>query len=82
MLSEYTDDLNSLFEENKESVYFRSKEDLLEKVRFYLNNPELRANIAGAGYERLLKDGHEVSDRAKEIMRVYNIVKNEKNIDS
>jgi predicted phosphodiesterase len=82
MLSKYTDDLNRLFEENNEAVYFRSKDDLLEKVRFYLNNPELRANIAKAGYERLLKDGHEVSDRVKEIMRIYNIVKNEKNIDS
>jgi spore maturation protein CgeB len=82
MLSTYTDDLNSLFEENKEAVYFRSKEDLLKKVKFYLSNPELRSNIAKAGYDRLLKDGHEVSDRVKEIIRVYNIVKNEKNINS
>jgi spore maturation protein CgeB len=82
MLSEYTKDLDLLFKEDKESVYFRSKEELLEKVIFYLNNSEARLKIAEAGYNRLLKDGHEVFDRVKEIMRVYNIVKNEKNINS
>ncbi len=78
MLSEYSEDLNNMFEEEKEAAYFRSKEELLEKVKFYLANPEIRKNIAEAGYQRLLKDGHEVSDRVKEIIRVYNQIKNEK----
>ncbi|MEI7451744.1 MAG: glycosyltransferase [Candidatus Falkowbacteria bacterium] len=82
MLSVYSDDLNGLFTENKEAVYFRSKDDLLNKVRFYLANPELRKNIAQAGYQRLMVDGHEVDDRVKEIIRVYNRIKNEKNINT
>lgn len=82
MISEYTKDLSSLFEENKEAVYFRSKEELLEKVKYYLNNPNVRNTISKAGYDRLLKDGHEVSHRTKEIIRIYNKFINEKNINS
>ena len=72
MLATFTDDLNSLFQENKEAAYFHSKEDLLKKIRFYLDNPDIRNNIAEAGYQRLLKDGHEVTDRVKEIIKVFN----------
>lgn len=71
MLCEYTDDMNSMFEEGKEAEYFRNKEELVQKVRYYLSHDEEREKIAEAGYQRLLKDGHEVNDRVKEIARVY-----------
>lgn len=75
MLSEYTEDLNSLFKEDEEAAYFRTPEELLQKARYYLAHPEERKKIAAAGYERLMRDGHEVSDRIKEIIRVYNQLK-------
>jgi spore maturation protein CgeB len=82
MLATYTSDLDSLFKENEEAVYFRSKEDLLEKIKFYLANPDDRERVALAGQRRLLQDGHEVCDRVKEIIKVYNKIKDEKNINS
>jgi len=76
MLSEYTDDLNSMFQEGKEAEYFRNKEEMLEKIKYYLNHNKEREKIAEAGYKRLLKDGHEALDRAKEIIRVFESYKN------
>lgn len=71
MLSEYTEDLNELFEEGKEAEYFRNTEELIKKVHYYLAHPDERVVIAQAGHARLLRDGHEVTDRAREILRVF-----------
>ncbi|MBS2027844.1 MAG: glycosyltransferase [Deltaproteobacteria bacterium] len=68
MLSEYTDDLASMFEPGKEAEYFRSSEELLEKVRFYLGHDDARRRIAEAGRARLLRDGHEAADRARQVL--------------
>jgi spore maturation protein CgeB len=73
MLAEYSDDLaNNLFEEDKEAVYFRNREELLEKIKLYLQNDDKREQIGENGYKRLMKDGHEVTNRCEEILRVYN----------
>ena len=44
----------SWFIENQEIVIFENKEELLKKVRFYLDNNELREKIAEAGKKRVL----------------------------
>lgn len=72
MMSEYTDDLNSMFEQGKEAEYFTSKEELLEKVKFYLSNEEQLKQVGENGYRRLMKDGHEVVDRCQKILKIYN----------
>jgi len=71
MMAEYTNDLNSLFEEGKEAEYFRNKEELLEKIKYYLANEKKQKKIGENGYKRLMKDGHEVVDRCREILRIY-----------
>ena len=67
----YNEDLASMFEENKEAVYYRNKEEFVKKVQYYLQHDEERRIIAEAGRNRLLQDGHEVKDRAKRIIDVY-----------
>ncbi len=69
MLAPYTEDLAGLFEENKEIVFFRNKEDFVSKANYYLVHEEERDKIAQAGYERIMKDGHEVKDRVRFIMK-------------
>jgi spore maturation protein CgeB len=68
MLSEYTDDLATLFKEDKEVVFFRNKNELLEKIKYYLDNEDERNKIAEAGYDRVIKDSHSVIERAKYIL--------------
>lgn len=72
MIAEYTDDLNSMFEEGKEAEYFKSRKELLEKVKFYLSNKEKLKQIGENGYKRVLRDGYEVKNRCIEILKVYN----------
>lgn len=44
--------LEELFEENKEAIYFDSKEELLDKVRYYKTNDAERRTIAGGGWSK------------------------------
>jgi spore maturation protein CgeB len=70
MLSEYSDDLASLYREGKEVEFFRSKGELLEKVTYYLKHHEQREAIAHCGHQRLLRDGHDVVSRAKQFVSI------------
>lgn len=58
MMAERTDEHLSLFEENKEAVYFSSNKELLEKCRYYLENEEARSKIAVAGRKRAVASGY------------------------
>lgn len=72
MVAEYTDDLaENLFAEGVEAVYFRTPAELVAKVQALLLKPKELKAIGEAGRARLLKDGHEVHDRAREILRAY-----------
>lgn len=70
MVCEHTNDLATLFTGGKEVVFFHTPADLLAQVRSLLANPKRLAAIGKDGRARLLKDGHEVTDRAREILRV------------
>ena len=61
-------DLRKLFTENREAVFYSSKEELLHKIKFYLNNPWQRQKIATGGYYRVRGDQHSNMRRAKEIL--------------
>jgi len=65
MLSQYTEDLTSLFLPDKEAVFFNDKKELLEKLKLLLSNNDLRDNIAKASYNRVYADGHDVKSRMK-----------------
>lgn len=69
MLSIYTEKLAEFFEPDKQAVYFKNPQELVEKCKACLENEALRAKIAQAGYDRLIKDGHEIKDRAEQIMK-------------
>jgi len=68
MLSEYTNDLATLFEEDKEILFFRNENELIQKIKYYLDNELERNKIAEAGYKRVIKDGHDVISRAKYVL--------------
>lgn len=68
MLAQHTDDLAALFQEGAEAEFFRSEKEMLEKIRHYLSHDEERRRIAEAGRQRLLRDGHEAMDRARQVL--------------
>ncbi|MBU0567726.1 glycosyltransferase, partial [bacterium] len=53
VLTDFREDLNLLFDAD-EVAYYQNKEDLLEKVRFYLSHPEEREKIARRARKRVL----------------------------
>jgi hypothetical protein len=52
MLSEYAPGLETLFVDGSEYIFFRTKEELLEKVRYYLLHDAEREAIAAQGHRR------------------------------
>ena len=72
MLAEDSDDLsNNLFEEDKEAIYFKTPEELLTKVQAYSADTAKRKKIATSGKNKLEKSGHEVLDRAKQVLEIF-----------
>ncbi len=68
MLAERTDEHLSLFEEGKEAEFFSTDDELVEKVKYYLANPEERKQIAAAGLNRCLRSGYSNKNRMREML--------------
>jgi len=56
LLCEYVEGIEDYFEIDKEIVCFKTKEELKEKISYYLEHEEEREAITKAGYERTHKD--------------------------
>jgi spore maturation protein CgeB len=69
MLAERTPDLLNLFKEDEEACYFSTTEELLKKVRWLLQYPEIRERISLAGYKRVWFDQHDVLSKAKQFIK-------------
>jgi glycosyltransferase involved in cell wall biosynthesis len=69
ILTNYTEGLEKLFDLQKDLVVYTTKEDLKEKVKYYLANPNKRKEIEESGYQTALKR-HTYDSRAKYLMRI------------
>lgn len=56
LITDYKDNLNDLFDVGKEIVAYRSPEECIELVNYYLAHPEEAEKIATAGQNRTLRD--------------------------
>ena len=68
MIGERTIEQSSLFKEGFEAEYFSTNPELLQKVRYYLNNELQRSKIAKNARNRCLASGYSFVERAKEIL--------------
>ena len=71
MISQETNELKNIYKDGEEAVFFRSKKELLEKARFYLENENIRLEIAKGGYEKCIQE-HSNIHRAQEILLKIN----------
>ncbi len=69
LITDHKNNLGELFEIGKEAETYRTKEELLEKIKYYLAHEEEREKIARAGQERTLKD-HAYEARMKELVSI------------
>lgn len=58
LLAERSDEHLELFEDGREAAFFDGPVEMLERARFYLNHPELRAAVARAGRARCLRSDY------------------------
>jgi spore maturation protein CgeB len=63
LLTDWKEDIASLFEPDTEVVVYKSPEECMEKAKWLLEHPKERAKIAMAGQQRTLRD-HTFSTRA------------------
>ncbi len=69
LLSDYRKDFSGIFDIEKELIVFNDKYDMVDKVKYYLNNEEKRQRIALAGYRRFKRD-HTYDKRLTRLMKI------------
>jgi spore maturation protein CgeB len=67
-LTEYQQEIEAFYDIDREIVCYRSKEELLDKIRFYLRHPADRTQIREAGRRRCLSE-HTWAKRFEKVFR-------------
>lgn len=70
LLSNYQADFLDLFVPGEDFAYYESKEDLLDKIGYYLSHEEERKAIAKNGYEKV-KAKHTYRHRVREMLSIF-----------
>ena len=68
LLSEYSDDIASLYAAGKEADFFKSKQEMINKLRLYLDDGNLRRQVAEGGHQRVIRDGHDIVSRMAKVI--------------
>lgn len=69
MMAERSELHKDFFEEDIEAVFFTSNNELLEKVKYYMADKDLRIKIAEAGYARGIKSGYSHKERLTKVLQ-------------
>ena len=69
LVTDHKDNLADLFEPEREVVTYRSADEAVEKVRYYLDHPAEAAQIARAGQARTLRE-HGYRHRMEELIEI------------
>lgn len=69
LLTNFQEDLLRLFTPGEDFVFYESREDLMDKIEYYLAHEDERRAIAENGHRKVLQ-GHTYKDRIREIVRI------------
>lgn len=75
MLSEYSDDLASIYSEGVEAEFFKNQSEMVEKIKFYIENEAARKRMAEAGYRKVVGAGHDVDSRMMALIEWVGVMK-------
>lgn len=67
VLTDHTPEQTELFENGVHYVVYDSKEDMLEKLRYYLSHPDQAAKIAAEGQRHVVRN-HTYEHRARQVL--------------
>ena len=68
LLSEYSDDLASLYQAGEEADMFKTKQEMIQKINLYLDDDDLRSRVAVNGSQRAITDGHDINSRMAKVL--------------
>ena len=54
--------------EGVEAAFFRTPDEMITKIKKYLNNDDLRAATADAGFKCVYQDGHDIVSRMRSVI--------------
>ena len=74
MISGWSEDIEKYYEENNEMVFYKTIDDLIEKIKYYLPRGEEREKIAEAAYKRTIAE-HTYEKRFKDIFKTIGLKK-------
>jgi spore maturation protein CgeB len=69
VISDYQKDVFTLFKDGKHLVGFKDEDELIEKIEYYLKNPDERNAIAKCGRQEVLRN-HKYVDRIERLLSV------------
>jgi spore maturation protein CgeB len=68
MLTEYSDLLAEIFKEDVEAGFFKSSEELSDKINFYLKNDDIREKIALKGHEKVKSGKFSSASKVEQVL--------------
>ena len=68
--------LNSFFDEGKEIIGYKNVDDLIDKIRYYLDHDDERLQIATAAYRRVMRD-YRIKHVLQKAVTIINEVRND-----
>lgn len=71
LLTNYTENLENLFKIGEHLVIYDSQQDLLDKIKYYINNESEKNKIQEFGYKHVIEN-HTYDVRAKQIIDIIN----------
>jgi hypothetical protein len=72
LLTNYTPNLEKLFKIGEEIIVYESDEDLMKKIKFLLDNDDLRLSISENGMKRSVEN-HSYDSRSKQLINMIGV---------
>lgn len=73
LFSEWSEDLDMIFDNGVNAVLFKTKEELVEKVKYYLRNPDELDTLTEKGKQLVHEKGHDILSRISSLVDRYQL---------